>query len=229
MVEIVKIVIGGFGSIFGYIGIVIVFGIIIGVIFECSGVVIIMVESVICLFGECFLILIMLIIGYLVLILVFCDFGFVIFNLLKNVLVVWMKIFIIVMSVVLVIGFYVIYIFVLLILGLIVVVGNFGLDVSFGLVIVVGLVVVFVIVMVGMWWVNCFVGKDIFLVDDGQVVQIEEDFSELCVCYGKLFSVIQVFVLIFVLILLICFGLVVVFLSKLLGEGVLFVCLNFFG
>ncbi|WP_204303813.1 hypothetical protein, partial [Stenotrophomonas maltophilia] len=76
--------------------------------------------------------------------------------------------------------------------------GNLGLDASLGLVIVVGLVVAFVTAMAGMWWANRFVGKDIPLVDDGQVVQTEEDFSELRARYGKLPSATQAFAPIFV-------------------------------
>lgn len=64
--EIVKTVTGGFGSILGYIGIVIVLGTIIGVILERSGAAITMAESVIRLLGERFPTLTMSIIGYLV-------------------------------------------------------------------------------------------------------------------------------------------------------------------
>ena len=57
------------------------------------------------------------------------------------------------------------------------------------------------------------------LVDDGQVVQTEEDFSELRARYGKLPSATQAFAPIFVPILLICLGSVAVFPSKPLGEA----------
>ncbi len=210
--EIVKTVTGGFGSILGYIGIVIVLGTIIGVILERSGAAITMA-----------------IIGYLVSIPVFCDSGFVILNSLKNALAARMKISTIAMSVALATGLYATHTFVPPTPGPIAAAGNLGLDASLGLVIVVGLVVAFVTAMAGMWWANRFVGKDIPLVDDGQVVQTEEDFSELRARYGKLPSATQAFAPIFVPILLICLGSVAVFPSKPLGEGVLFACLNFLG
>ena len=184
--EIVKTVTGGFGSILGYIGIVIVLGTIIGVILERSGAAITMAESVIRLLGERFPTLTMSIIGYLVSIPVFCDSGFVILNSLKNALAARMKISTIAMSVALATGLYATHTFVPPTPGPIAAAGNLGLDASLGLVIVVGLVVAFVTAMAGMWWANRFVGKDIPLVDDGQVVQTEEDFSELRARYGKL-------------------------------------------
>ncbi len=85
--------------------------------------------------------------------------------------------------------------------------------------IVVGLVVAFVTAMAGMWWANRFVGSDIPLVDDGQVVQTEEDFSELRARYGKLPSATQAFAPIFVPILLICLGSVAVFPEQAAGRG----------
>ncbi|MDU3955717.1 MAG: FAD-binding protein [Pseudomonas aeruginosa] len=227
--EIVKTVTGGFGSILGYIGIVIVLGTIIGVILERSGAAITMAESVIRLLGERFPTLTMSIIGYLVSIPVFCDSGFVILNSLKNALAARMKISTIAMSVALATGLYATHTFVPPTPGPIAAAGNLGLDASLGLVIAVGLVVAFVTAMAGMWWANRFVGKDIPLVDDGQVVQTEEDFSELRARYGKLPSATQAFAPIFVPILLICLGSVAVFPSKPLGEGVLFACLNFLG
>ena len=227
--EIVKTVTGGFGSILGYIGIVIMLGTIIGVILERSGAAITMAESVIRLLGERFPTLTMSIIGYLVSIPVFCDSGFVILNSLKNALAARMKISTIAMSVALATGLYATHTFVPPTPGPIAAAGNLGLDASLGLVIVVGLVVAFVTAMAGMWWANRFVGKDIPLVDDGQVVQTEEDFSELRARYGKLPSATQAFAPIFVPILLICLGSVAVFPSKPLGEGVLFACLNFLG
>src|SRR5690606_11226935 len=74
----------GFGNILGYIGIVIVFGTIIGVILERSGAAITMAETVIRLLGERFPTLTMSIIGYLVSIQVFRDSGYVILHSLKH-------------------------------------------------------------------------------------------------------------------------------------------------
>ena len=102
--EIVKTVTGGFGSILGYIGIVIVLGTVIGVILERSGAAITMAETVIRLLGQRFPTLTMSIIGYLVSIPVFCDSGYVILNSLKNALAARMKVSVVAMSVALATG-----------------------------------------------------------------------------------------------------------------------------
>lgn len=104
--EIVKTITGGFGSILGYIGIVIVLGTVIGVILERSGAAITMAETVIKLLGERFPTLTMSIIGYLVSIPVFCDSGYVILNSLKNALAARMKVSVVAMSVALATGLY---------------------------------------------------------------------------------------------------------------------------
>ena len=84
MVEVVKVINAGFGSILGYIGLVIVFGTIIGVILEKSGAAVTMADTIIKLLGKRFPILTMSVIGYIVSIPVFCDSGFVILNSLKK-------------------------------------------------------------------------------------------------------------------------------------------------
>ena len=134
----------GFGGILGYIGIVIVFGTIIGVILERSGAAITMAETVIRLLGERFPTLTVSIIGYLVSIPVFCDSGYVILNSLKNALAARMKVSVVAMSVALATGLYATHTFVPPTPGPIAAAGNLGLESSLGLVILVGLVVSFV-------------------------------------------------------------------------------------
>ncbi|HSC83006.1 MAG TPA: GntP family permease [Pseudomonas sp.] len=227
--EIVKTITTGFGSILGYIGIVIVLGTIIGVILERSGAAITMAESVIKLLGERFPTLTMSIIGYLVSIPVFCDSGFVILNSLKNALAARMKVSTVAMSVALATGLYATHTFVPPTPGPIAAAGNLGLDASLGLVIALGLVVAFVTAMAGMWWANRFIGKDIALEDDGLPLPAAEDFAELKARYGKLPTAFQAFAPIFVPILLICLGSIAVFPSKPLGEGLSLTVLSFLG
>lgn len=227
--EIVKTITGGFGSILGYIGIVIVLGTVIGVILERSGAAITMAETVIKLLGERFPTLTMSIIGYLVSIPVFCDSGYVILNSLKNALAARMKVSVVAMSVALATGLYATHTFVPPTPGPIAAAGNLGLDASLGLVIAVGLLVAFVTAMAGMWWANRFIGKDIALEDDGLPLPAAEDFAELKARYGKLPSAFQAFVPIFVPILLICLGSIAVFPSKPLGEGFVLTVLTFLG
>lgn len=227
--EIVKTITGGFGSILGYIGIVIVLGTVIGVILERSGAAITMAETVIKLLGERFPTLTMSIIGYLVSIPVFCDSGYVILNSLKNALAARMKVSVVAMSVALATGLYATHTFVPPTPGPIAAAGNLGLDASLGLVIAVGLLVAFVTAMAGMWWANRFIGKDIALEDDGLPLPAAEDFAALKARYGKLPSAFQAFAPIFVPILLICLGSIAVFPSKPLGEGLVLTALTFLG
>ena len=227
--EIVKTITGGFGSILGYIGIVIVLGTVIGVILERSGAAITMAETVIKLLGERFPTLTMSIIGYLVSIPVFCDSGYVILNSLKNALAARMKVSVVAMSVALATGLYATHTFVPPTPGPIAAAGNLGLDASLGLVIAVGLLVAFVTAMAGMWWANRFIGKDIALEDDGLPLPTAEDFAALKARYGKLPSAFQAFAPIFVPILLICLGSIAVFPSKPLGEGLVLTALTFLG
>ena len=227
--EIVKTITGGFGSILGYIGIVIVLGTVIGVILERSGAAITMAETVIKLLGERFPTLTMSIIGYLVSIPVFCDSGYVILNSLKNALAARMKVSVVAMSVALATGLYATHTFVPPTPGPIAAAGNLGLDASLGLVIAVGLLVAFVTAMAGMWWANRFIGKDIALEDDGLPQPAAEDFAALKARYGKLPSAFQAFAPIFVPILLICLGSIAVFPSKPLGEGFVLTVLTFLG
>jgi GntP family gluconate:H+ symporter len=227
--EIVKTITGGFGSILGYIGIVIVLGTVIGVILERSGAAITMAETVIRLLGERFPTLTMSIIGYLVSIPVFCDSGYVILNSLKNALAARMKVSVVAMSVALATGLYATHTFVPPTPGPIAAAGNLGLDASLGLVIAVGLVVAFVTALAGMWWANRFIGKDIALEDDGLPLPAAEDFAELKARYGKLPTAFQAFAPIFVPILLICLGSVAVFPSKPLGDGFMLSLLSFLG
>jgi GntP family gluconate:H+ symporter len=84
MVEVVQVVNNGFGAILGYIGLVIVFGTIIGVVLEKSGAAVTMADTIIKLLGKRFPSLTMSVIGYIVSIPVFCDSGFVILNFLKR-------------------------------------------------------------------------------------------------------------------------------------------------
>jgi GntP family gluconate:H+ symporter len=227
--DITKTLTTGFGSILGYIGIVIVLGTIIGVILERSGAAITMAESVIRLLGERFPTLTMSIIGYLVSIPVFCDSGYVILNSLKNALAARMKVSLVSMSVALATGLYATHTFVPPTPGPIAAAGNLGLDASLGLVIGVGLVVALVTAMAGLWWANRFLNKDIALVDDGTPMPSNEDFTALRARYGTLPKPWQAFAPIFTPIALICLGSIAAFPSKPFGEGVILKALGFIG
>lgn len=227
--EIVKTITTGFGSILGYIGIVIVLGTVIGVILERSGAAITMAETVIRLLGERFPTLTMSIIGYLVSIPVFCDSGFVILNSLKNALAARMRVSTVAMSVALATGLYATHTFVPPTPGPIAAAGNLGLDASLGLVIAVGLVVALATALAGMWWANRFIGREVELEDDPLSQSADQDFAALRAGYGKLPSAFQAFAPIFVPILLICLGSIAAFPAKPFGSGTFFGLLSFLG
>lgn len=219
----------GFGGILGYIGIVIVFGTIIGVILERSGAAITMAETVIRLLGERFPTLTVSIIGYLVSIPVFCDSGYVILNSLKNALAARMKVSVVAMSVALATGLYATHTFVPPTPGPIAAAGNLGLESNLGLVILVGLVVAFVTAMAGMLWANRFIGKDIELEDDGAPIMDSNDYQAMRDSYGQLPSPAKAFAPIFVPIALICLGTVVNLPARPVGEGALYTLVTFLG
>ncbi|HCI30664.1 MAG TPA: gluconate transporter, partial [Psychrobacter sp.] len=81
---VAKTISDGFGGILGYIGLVIVFGTIIGLILEKTGAAIVMAESVIKVLGPRFPTLTMSIVGAVVSVPVFCDSGYIILNSLKE-------------------------------------------------------------------------------------------------------------------------------------------------
>ena len=219
----------GFGGILGYIGIVIVFGTIIGVILERSGAAITMAETVIRLLGERFPTLTVSIIGYLVSIPVFCDSGYVILNSLKNALAARMKVSVVAMSVALATGLYATHTFVPPTPGPIAAAGNLGLESNLGLVILVGLVVAFITAMAGMLWANRFIGKDIELEDDGAPIMDSNDYQAMRDSYGQLPSPTKAFAPIFVPIALICLGTVVNLPARPVGEGALYTLVTFLG
>ncbi|MBQ0744601.1 MAG: GntP family permease [Pseudomonas sp.] len=227
--EIVKHITTGFGGILGYIGIVIAFGTIIGVILERSGAAITMAETVIRVLGERFPTLTMSIIGYLVSIPVFCDSGYVILNSLKNALAARMKISVIAMSVALATGLYASHTFVPPTPGPIAAAGNLGLESSLGLVILVGLFVSAVTALAGMWWANRFIGKDIPLEEDGAPIMASEDYQQMRDSYGVLPSTGKAFAPIFVPIGLICLGTLANLPAKPVGEGFIYTVMAFLG
>lgn len=86
LAEVVEAVNGGFGGLMGSIGLVIVFGTIIGVILEKSGAALRMAEVVLRIVGEKRPQMAMSLIGAIVSIPVFCDSGYVILSSLKKAL-----------------------------------------------------------------------------------------------------------------------------------------------
>ena len=141
MVEVVQVINAGFGGILGYIGLVIVFGTIIGVILEKTGAAVTMANTIIKLLGKRYPTLTMSVIGYIVSIPVFCDSGFVILNSLKKSLSQRMQVSSVAMSIALATGLYATHTFVPPTPGPIAAAANMELGDQLGLVIIVGLFV----------------------------------------------------------------------------------------
>ncbi|WP_201547419.1 GntP family permease [Psychrobacter sp. Pi2-1] len=153
---VAKTISDGFGGILGYIGLVIVFGTIIGLILEKTGAAIVMAESVIKVLGPRFPTLTMSIVGAVVSIPVFCDSGYIILNSLKESLAERLHVSSVAMSIALATGLYATHTFVPPTPGPIAAAGNLGLESNLGLVIMVGVVVTAVAVLAGWWWSNRF-------------------------------------------------------------------------
>lgn len=150
----------GFGDILSGIGLVIIFGIIIGEILEKSGAAITMAETIIRGLGNRFPTLAMSLIGYLVSIPVFCDSGFVILNSLKNAVAARMRVSVTAMSVALATGLYASHTFVPPTPGPIAAAGNLHMGSHLGIVIGMGIIVALITAMAGMLWANLFIGTE---------------------------------------------------------------------
>lgn len=230
----------GFGSILGSIGLVIVFGTIIGLVMERTGAAVVMAESVIKVLGERFPTLTMSVIGAIVSIPVFCDSGYVILNSLKETLAKRLKVSSIAMSVALATGLYATHNFVPPTPGPIAAAGNLGLADNLGLVIVMGLVVSVPACLAGWLWANRFVHEQ--PQGEGAAGQAAEGAAPSAsgagaeaadaadrARYGQMPSPLMAFMPIVLPIALICIGSVAAFPSRPLGSGLLFTAAAFLG
>ena len=230
----------GFGSILGSIGLVIVFGTIIGLVMERTGAAVVMAESVIKVLGERFPTLTMSVIGAIVSIPVFCDSGYVILNSLKETLAKRLKVSSIAMSVALATGLYATHNFVPPTPGPIAAAGNLGLADNLGLVIVMGLVVSVPACLAGWLWANRFVHEQ--PQGEGAAGQAAEGAAPSAsgagaeaadaadrARYGQMPSPLMAFMPIVLPIALICIGSVAAFPSRPLGSGLLFTVAAFLG
>ncbi|MDO4905591.1 MAG: GntP family permease [Lautropia sp.] len=217
----------GFGSILGNIGLVIVFGTIIGLVMERTGAAVVMAESVIRVLGDRFPTLTMSIIGAIVSVPVFCDSGYVILNSLKESLAERLKVSSVAMSVALATGLYATHTFVPPTPGPIAAAGNLGLGDRLGLVILMGLVVSIVSILAGWLWAGRFIHEQPQA--EEAIPVAEESASADRSRYGGMPSTPMAFMPIVLPIVLICIGSVAAFPSRPLGEGGAFVLFSFLG
>ena len=227
---VAKTISDGFGGILGYIGLVIVFGTIIGLILEKTGAAIVMAESVIKVLGPRFPTLTMSIVGAVVSVPVFCDSGYIILNSLKESLAKRLHVSSVAMSIALATGLYATHTYVPPTPGPIAAAGNLGLESNLGLVIMVGVVVTAVAVLAGWWWSNRFLNAtpDNLNATDAQAATLPEGIKTRD-DYSKLPSATMAFLPIIVPIILICLSSVANFPSAPFGSGTLAEVLIFIG
>ncbi|WP_423800957.1 GntP family permease [Neobacillus sp. SAB-20_R2A] len=211
LMKIVENVNTGFGGLMGGIGLVIVFGTVIGTILEKSGAALRMAEVVLRVVGPKRPQLAMSLIGYIVSIPVFCDSGFVILSSLRKALAKRAKVAVASMSVALATGLYATHTLVPPTPGPIAAAGNIGASNFLGTIILIGLITAIPATIVGYFWATKVANK-IEVEDDGE----ELNYDEIVRSFGKMPSTFLSFLPIVLPIVLIGIGSVVTFLG---AEG----------
>lgn len=206
--DVVPTITEAFGRTLGNIGIVIVFGTIIGVILERTGAAIAMAEAILRLLGKRFPGLTMTIIGYIVSIPVFCDSGFVILNSLKKAVTIRTAANPVVMTIALMTGLYSTHVFVPPTPGPIAAAENYGVLDQLGLVIGLGLIVAAVSAAAGLAFAQLYRNTDFRLLpeESEDAISANDSWEELRASYGKIPNAFVAFLPILVPILLICLG-----------------------
>ena len=206
LAKIVENVNTGFGGLMGGIGLVIVFGTIIGTILEKSGAAFRMAEVVLRVVGPKRPQLSMSLIGYIVSIPVFCDSGFVILSSLRKALAKRAKVAVASMSVALATGLYATHTLVPPTPGPIAAAGNIGAGDFLGTVILIGLIVAIPATAAGYFWAVRVANK-IEAEDDGE----DLNYDDIVKSFGKMPSTFLSFLPIVLPIVLIGIGSVVTF------------------
>lgn len=209
LMKIVENVNTGFGGLMGGIGLVIVFGTVIGTILEKSGAALRMAEVVLRVVGPKRPQLAMSLIGYIVSIPVFCDSGFVILSSLRKALAKRAKVAVASMSVALATGLYATHTLVPPTPGPIAAAGNIGASNFLGTIILIGLITAIPATIVGYFWATKVANK-IEVEDDGE----ELNYDEIVRSFGKMPSTFLSFLPIVLPIILIGIGSVVTFLGS---------------
>lgn len=207
LADVVTAVNSGFGGLMGGIGLVIVFGTIIGVILEKSGAAFRMAEVVLRIVGEKRPQLAMSVIGGIVSIPVFCDSGYVILASLKKALAKRAKVAVASLAIALSTGLFATHTLVPPTPGPIAAAGNIGAQDYLGVIILIGLIVSIPAIAVGYWWAMKM-GTKIKVEGEDSV---EYDVDEVIKGFGEMPSTFKAFAPILVPILLISIASIVSF------------------
>lgn len=218
-----------FGATLGNIGLIILFGTIIGVILERSGAAIAMAEALIRVLGTRFPTLTMSVIGFIVSIPVFCDSGFVILNSLKKSLAARAKVSLVAMTIALMTGLYATHVFVPPTPGPLAAAGNLNIIDQLGLIIGFGLIAAAVSALAGLLWANRFLKKNIELMPEPAGEEGEQDYDLIRASYGKLPNAFLAFLPILAPILFICVASIAKLPAAPFGNSGLYIAIVFLG
>ncbi|MFY7064609.1 GntP family permease [Nocardiopsis changdeensis] len=230
MGEVVTTVTTAFGNTLGNIGLVILFGTMIGVILERSGAAIAMAEALIKVLGTRFPNLTMSLIGYIVSIPVFCDSGYVILNSLRKAVTLRTGVSTLATSIALMTGLYATHTLVPPTPGPLAAAENLGVSDNLGMIIALGLPVAAVAAVAGLVFASTFSRKEFTpLPAENDDDLTRQSYEELRESYGRLPGAFVSFLPIVVPLALICTSSIVKLPSRPLGEGAAFDVLGFLG
>ncbi|PWD51184.1 gluconate transporter [Serinibacter arcticus] len=226
--DIISTITTAFGGTLGNIGLVILFGTMIGVILERSGAAIAMADWLIKIIGTRFPNLTMTVIGYIVSIPVFCDSGYVILNSLRKAVTLRTGVSTLATSIALMTGLYATHTLVPPTPGPLAAASNLGVE-NLGLLIAIGLPVAAVAALAAMLFANRFLHTPVDLLPAEDDDEMDHTYEELRASYGVLPKAFPAFLPILLPLLLICGASIAKIPSRPIGEGVAFEILAFVG
>ncbi|MEN1968646.1 GntP family permease [Lentibacillus sp. N15] len=222
--DVIEAVNGGFGGLMGNIGLVIIFGTIIGVILEKSGAALRMAEVVLRIVGEKRPQMAMSFIGAIVSIPVFCDSGYVILSSLKKALAKRAKVTVASMAIALSTGLFATHNLVPPTPGPIAAAGNIGAESYLGTIILMGLIVSIPAIIAGYIWAMKAGTK--IKIEGEDEEELAYDYETILKEFGEMPSTVKSFAPIVVPILLIAFSSVISFAE---WSGTFFDIMQFLG
>lgn len=219
-----------FGNTLGNIGLVILFGTMIGIILERSGAAIAMADALIKVLGTRFPNLTLSIIGYIVSIPVFCDSGYVVLNSLRKAITLRTGVSALATSIALMTGLYATHTMVPPTPGPLAAAESIGIADNLGLIIAVGLPVAAVSALAGLFYASRFnKAKWTPLPSEDEHDLADLDYEQLRASFGKLPHPFLAFLPILVPLLLICGASVAKLPSHPFGEGTALEVFSFIG
>lgn len=230
LAEVAGTVTTAFGTTMGNIGLVILFGTMIGIILERSGAAISMADALIKVLGTRFPNLTLTIIGYIVSIPVFCDSGYVVLNSLRKAITLRTGVSGLATSVALMTGLYATHTMVPPTPGPLAAAESIGIADNLGLIIAVGLPVAAISALAGLFHASRFNKSQwTALPSEDENDLADLDYEQLRASFGKLPHPALAFLPILVPLVLICASSIAKLPSQPLGGGTLVEVLSFLG